>query len=219
MIIIREFGIQSYVDTFEKMKDFTMSRDEKTIDEVWILQHPPVFTQGQAGKQEHIFHRGQIPIVQSDRGGQVTYHGPGQLVVYFLLDCRRNHLNIRQLVSGIEQLVIDTLRTFQIEGHLKCGAPGVYVQNQKIASLGLRIKNHCSYHGLALNVDMDLKPFKDINPCGFQQLEMTQMIDLNPQANFLTVTETFKKCLMTFIHDDGIFKDRTPSCPSPSTTS
>jgi lipoyl(octanoyl) transferase len=219
MIIIRELGLQSYIETYEKMKDFTLSRDEQTIDEIWILQHPPVFTQGQAGKQEHIFHRGHIPIVQSDRGGQVTYHGPGQLVVYFLLDCRRNHLNIRQLVSGIEQLVIHTLSAFQIEGHLICGAPGVYVLNQKIASLGLRIKNHCSYHGLALNVEMDLKPFKDINPCGYQHLEMTQMIALNPQANFSAVTDAFKKCLMTIIHDQGIFKDKISSCHSPSKTS
>lgn len=214
MLIIRELGRQDYSPTFEAMRSFTMTRNEDTLDEIWILEHPPVYTQGQAGKQEHIFHRGKIPIVQSDRGGQVTYHGPGQLVVYFLLDCRRNHIGIRHLVSGIEQLILDTLIIFDIQGHLQCGAPGVYVDQKKIASLGLRIKNHCSYHGLALNVNMDLKPFQDINPCGFQKLSMTQMIDINPQATMDKVLLSFKDCLMRQVSSSGIFQHiRTDSKP------
>lgn len=222
MLIIRELGTQAYTETFEAMKSFTLTRNEETLDEIWILEHPPVYTQGQAGKPEHLFHRGKIPIVQSDRGGQVTYHGPGQLIAYFLLDCRRNHIGIRHLVSGIEQLVLDTLTQFEIQGHLECKAPGVYVDKMKIASLGLRIKNHCSYHGLALNVDMDLRPFRDINPCGYQQLVMTQMIEHNPHANMATVTKAFKDCLMQQVSPSGIFqhiRTEANSCPTPSTSS
>jgi lipoyl(octanoyl) transferase len=207
MLIIRDLGLQDYQDTFLKMQSFTQNRDEHTLDEIWILEHHPVYTQGQAGKPEHILNRNLIPIVQSDRGGQVTYHGPGQLVVYFLLNCQRQKLSIKQLVSGIEGLIIDTLDEHQITGHRICGAPGIYVNQQKIASLGLRIKNHCSYHGLALNVDMDLKPFLDINPCGFEKLVMTQMKEHNPETNFEKVINSFKRCLMRHIQNDRLFQD------------
>jgi lipoyl(octanoyl) transferase len=191
------------------MQEFTQNRDEKTLDEIWILEHSAVYTQGQAGKAEHILNHNQIPIVQSDRGGQVTYHGPGQLLAYFLLDCRRHKISIKQLVNGIESLILEVLKANGINGHRICGAPGIYVDTQKIASLGLRIKNHCSYHGLALNIDMDLKPFADINPCGYQKLLMTQMKDWNSSIDFKTVVAQFKRCLMQQITNDRLFQDLT----------
>jgi lipoyl(octanoyl) transferase len=206
MFIIRELDLKPYTQVWEEMMTFTKERDQNTIDEIWLLEHEPVYTQGQAGKPEHILNPNQIPIVQTDRGGQVTYHGPGQLIAYFLLDCKKNQIGIKQLVSGIENLTIDILHSFNINAHKQCGAPGVYVDNKKIASLGLRIKNNCSYHGLAINVDMDLNPFRGINPCGFQQLEMTQTIDFNPHASFDAVKQTFTQCLMRYIADDCLFK-------------
>lgn len=211
MFIIRDLGIQDYLEVFEKMKDFTLHRDEKTCDEIWLLEHHPVFTQGQAGKPEHVFHRGNIPIVQSDRGGQVTYHGPGQLVAYFLLDCQENQIGIKQLVQGIEQLTIDILQAYNIQGHTLCGAPGVYVAGQKIASLGLRIKQHCSYHGLSLNVNMDLTPFQDINPCGYDKMKMTKMQVFVPNIQMQDVKNQLIKSLFHFLHQDKLFKDVTCS--------
>jgi lipoyl(octanoyl) transferase len=209
MLIIRELGLTDYHDTLRKMQEFTQNRDEKTLDEIWILEHSAVYTQGQAGKAEHILNHNQIPIVQSDRGGQVTYHGPGQLLAYFLLDCRRHKISIKQLVNGIESLILEVLKANGINGHRICGAPGIYVDTQKIASLGLRIKNHCSYHGLALNIDMDLKPFADINPCGYEKLLMTQMKDWNSSIDFKTVVAQFKRCLMQQITNDRLFQDLT----------
>lgn len=209
MLLIRDLGVQDYLEVFKKMKDFTVNRNEKTCDEIWLLEHYPVFTQGQAGKPEHVFHRGQIPIVQSDRGGQVTYHGPGQLVAYFLLNCQQNQIGIKQLVQGIEQLTIDILQAHHIKGHTLCGAPGVYVEGQKIASLGLRIKNHCSYHGLSLNVNMDLKPFEDINPCGYDKIKMTQMHAFVPHIQIQSVKNQFIDSLFRFLHQDKLFKDVT----------
>jgi lipoyl(octanoyl) transferase len=206
MFIIRELGLRPYTEVWEEMIKFTKERDQNTIDEIWLLEHEPVYTQGQAGKPEHILNPNQIPIVQTDRGGQVTYHGPGQLIAYFLLDCKKNQIGIKQLVSGIENLTIDILNTFHIQAHKKCGAPGVYVDNKKIASLGLRIKNNFSYHGLAINVDMDLQPFTGINPCGFQQLEMTQTRRLNPKATLDAVKLAFSECLMRYITNDCLFK-------------
>lgn len=171
----QKLGIQNYKDTWAAMKDFTLNRLASSEDEIWFLQHHPVFTQGQAGKAEHVLHTSTIPIVQSDRGGQITYHGPGQLVVYFLIDIKRRHLGIKTFVSQLETLLIQTLEHFKIKGSIRCGAPGVYVNNQKIASIGLRVKNGCTYHGISLNIDMDLKPFSYINPCGYNGLLMTQM--------------------------------------------
>lgn len=171
----RYLGLVDYRPTFDAMRDFTRERDADTEDELWLLQHPPVFTQGIAGKAEHVLAPGDIPVEQIDRGGQVTYHGPGQWVVYVLLDLRRAGLSVRQLVSGLEAAVIGTLGLYGIRAVADPGAPGVYVDGRKIASLGLRVSRGCSYHGLALNVDMDLEPFARINPCGHAGLEVISM--------------------------------------------
>ncbi len=174
--------MQPYEQVWKAMTEFTNSRTPETLDQLWLVQHSPVFTQGQAGKAEHLLVPGDIPVVQSDRGGQVTYHGPGQLVAYPLLDLRRLKMGVRELVTAIEQTIVATLAHYQIDAFPKADAPGVYVNNQdrvdKIASLGLRVRRGCSFHGLALNVDMDLSPFLRINPCGYQGLAMTQMRDL-----------------------------------------
>ena len=164
-----------YETTFARMRELTLARDEATPDEVWFLEHPPVFTQGQAGKAEHVLAAGDIPVVQSDRGGQVTYHGPGQLVVYFLLDLQRLGYGIRSLVTKLEQATVDCLALYGIAAAPKPDAPGVYVGGAKIASLGLRVRKNCTYHGLALNVAMDLSPWDRINPCGFRGMAMTQV--------------------------------------------
>lgn len=171
---VRKLGVTPYQTTFEKMKYFTKERDEFSEDEIWSLQHPSVFTQGLAGKQEHLLFSNSIPVVQTDRGGQITYHGPGQLVIYPLLNLKRYHLNIRSLVTLIEQSIIAVLDKLSIKAYQKCKAPGVYVDDYKIASLGLRIKRGFSYHGLALNIAMDLNPFKQINPCGLASQKITQ---------------------------------------------
>lgn len=183
-LIVRQLGRRSYLPVFEAMKAFTEGRDDATPDELWLVQHDPVFTQGQAGKAEHVLLPGDIPVVQVDRGGQVTYHGPGQIVAYALLDLRRLGLGVRDLVTAIENAIIDTLAGFGIDSRAKRDAPGVYVDGagatRKIASLGIRVRRGCSYHGLALNVDMDLEPFGRINPCGYQGLAMTQVADCVP---------------------------------------
>ena len=159
------------------MREFTDARNESTADELWIVEHPPVFTLGQAGKREHILKESDIPIVKSDRGGQVTYHGPGQLVIYLLFDLRRNSLGVRDLVSGIENAIIKLLKGWDIDSEARKEAPGVYIGERKIAALGLRVRRGCSYHGLSLNVAMDLTPFEAINPCGYEGLEVTQLRD------------------------------------------
>ena len=174
----RELGLVDYEPTWQAMQRFTNARDADTADEIWLLQHPPVFTQGQAGKPEHLLLPGDIPVVQVDRGGQVTYHGPGQLVAYLLLDVRRSGLGVRELVSRIERSLVDLLASYGVSATAKPDAPGVYVDGAKIASLGLRIRNGRSFHGLALNVDMDLAPFRRINPCGYAGMAMTQLADL-----------------------------------------
>ena len=174
---VRELGVQAYEPVWHAMQDFTNQRTADTADELWLVQHPPVFTQGQAGKAEHLLVPGDIPVVQSDRGGQVTYHGPGQLVAYLLLDVRRLGFGVRELVSRIEQSLIDLLASYGVSAEARADAPGVYVNGAKIASLGLRIRRGCSFHGLALNVDMDLQPFQRINPCGYAGLAMTQLAD------------------------------------------
>lgn len=175
---VRELGLIEYQAAWQAMQHFTNTRDADSGDEIWLLQHPPVFTQGQAGKAEHLLFPGEIPVVQVDRGGQVTYHGPGQLVGYLLLDVRRLGIGVRELVSRIERSLIDLLAGYDVEAVAKPDAPGVYVGGAKIASLGLRIRNGRSFHGLALNVDMDLEPFRRINPCGYAGLPMTQLRDL-----------------------------------------
>lgn len=174
----RELGLVDYQPTWQAMQRFTDTRGSDTPDEIWLLEHPPVFTQGQAGKAEHVLFPGDIPVVQVDRGGQVTYHGPGQLVAYLLLDVRRSGIGVRELVNRIERSLVDLLASYGVSAHAKPDAPGVYVDGAKIASLGLRIRNGRSFHGLALNVDMDLQPFQRINPCGYAGMAMTQLADL-----------------------------------------
>ncbi|MGY8818470.1 MAG: lipoyl(octanoyl) transferase LipB [Pseudomonadales bacterium] len=175
---VRELGLVDYPVAWQAMQRFTNERQPDTVDEIWLLQHPRVFTQGQAGKAEHLLLPGDIPVIQADRGGQVTYHGPGQLVCYLMLDVRRLGFGVRELVSRIEQSLIDLLASYDVQALAKPDAPGVYVDGAKIASLGLRIRNGRSFHGLALNVDMDLEPFGRINPCGYAGMAMTQLADL-----------------------------------------
>ena len=171
---IRYLGLQPYLETWQKMQEFTEQRNENTVDEIWLVEHPAVFTQGRAGKAEHLLQQTDIPVVQSDRGGQITYHAPGQLIAYLLINIRRKDFNIRTLVSIIEESIISLLADYNVSASAKADAPGVYVSGRKIASLGLKILKGCSFHGLALNVDMDLSPFLQINPCGYAGLEMTQ---------------------------------------------
>jgi lipoyl(octanoyl) transferase len=179
-LIVRNLGLVDYLPTLEAMRGFTAERDEQTADEIWLLQHPRVFTQGQAGKAEHLLAPGDIPVIQVERGGQVTYHGPGQLVAYLMINLRRQKLGVRELVTAMEQALVDVLASYGIEAAPKADAPGVYVDGDKIASLGLRVRNGCSFHGLALNVDMDMAPFLRINPCGYAGLKMIQLRDLLP---------------------------------------
>lgn len=174
-ILVRHLGLQPYEPVSQAMHDFTDMRDDTTPDEIWLVEHLPVFTQGQAGKAEHLLMTGDIPVIQSDRGGQVTYHGPGQQVMYVLLNLKRRKLGVRELVTLLEQTVVNTLAEYGIDAHPRADAPGVYVGEMKICSLGLRIRKGCSYHGLALNINMDLTPFQRINPCGYAGMEMTQM--------------------------------------------
>ena len=175
---IRRLGLTAYAEVLQEMQAFTRMRDAQTCDEIWLTQHESVFTQGQAGKPEHVLLPGDIPVVQSDRGGQVTYHGPGQLTAYLLFDLRRLGIGVRDLVCGIERAMLQTLTSYGIEGYARQDAPGVYVANNKVGSLGLRVRRGCSYHGLSLNVDMDLEPFSRINPCGLTDIGVTQLVDL-----------------------------------------
>ncbi|MNE09961.1 Octanoyltransferase [compost metagenome] len=175
---VRELGLVDYPQAWQAMQRFTNQRGPDTCDEIWLLEHPPVFTQGQAGKAEHLLMPGDIPVIQADRGGQVTYHGPGQLVAYLLLDVRRSSVGVRELVSRMERSLVELLASYGVAAYAKPDAPGVYVGAAKIASLGLRIRNGRSFHGLALNVDMDLEPFRRINPCGYAGMAMTQLQDV-----------------------------------------
>ena len=184
---VRDLGLRDYQEVFHAMREFTDARDDDTVDELWFTQHPPVFTQGQAGRSEFILAPGDIPVVQSDRGGQVTYHGPGQIVGYLMLDLRRLGLSVRELVNGIENAIVTLLAEHGIEAIGRSDARGVYVGNDKIAALGLRIRHGCSYHGLALNVDMDLEPFSRINPCGLTDIGVTMMSALSPGCTVATV--------------------------------
>ena len=172
---VRRLGLLDYETVWQAMQTFTDQRDEATPDELWLVEHPPVFTQGQAGKAEHILAAGDIPVVQVDRGGQVTYHGPGQIVAYPLIDIRRMGMGVRELVTAIEQAIIAVLKTYDVDAVPRADAPGVYVDGVKIAALGLRIRRGKSFHGMSFNIDMDLEPFERINPCGFQGLEVTNL--------------------------------------------
>lgn len=174
-LIVRQLGIQPWAPISLAMHQFTDQRNDETPDEIWLVEHLPVFTQGQAGKSEHLLMPGDIPVMQSDRGGQVTYHGPGQQVMYVMVNLKRRKVGVRQLVTALEQTVVATLAHFSVSASARPDAPGVYVAGKKICSLGLRIRHGCSFHGLALNVDMDLTPFLCINPCGYAGMEMTQL--------------------------------------------
>ena len=178
---VRDWGTTDYDETFAAMQEFTAQRDASTVDEIWLTEHRPVFTQGQAGKAEHVLAPGDIPVVQTDRGGQVTYHGPGQITGYLMFDIRRRKYGVRNLVTGIEVSMIRTLAEYGIDAEPRADAPGVYVNGNKIGSLGLRVRRGCSYHGLSLNVAMDLEPFSRINPCGLTGVAVTHMADLLPE--------------------------------------
>jgi len=207
-IIIRQLNRQSYTTVFDAMKSFTDNRDDSTEDELWFVEHDPVFTQGQAGKAEHILATGDIPVVQADRGGQVTYHGPGQQVVYFLLDIKRRKLGVRALVSHIENGIVAALAESDIEAYPRADAPGVYVADKKVASLGLRIRKGRSFHGLALNVNMDLAPFLRINPCGYAGMEMTQTSDLGGATSLAEIQPKLVEHLCSLLEYTQLtFKD------------
>jgi len=197
---VRSLGRLEYVPTWRAMQDFTARRTAETPDEIWLLEHPPVYTQGQAGKPEHLIAETDIPVVPIDRGGQITYHGPGQVVAYVLVDLRRRGYGIRELVARLEQAVIDLLAAQGVAAARLAGAPGVYVAGAKIAALGLRVKQGCTYHGLALNVDMDLAPFAAINPCGYAGMPVTQCRDLGVALPLAQVEEALGLALLNTIH-------------------
>lgn len=188
-VLVRKLGRQDYEPIWRKMQEFTEQRDADTEDEIWLLQHEPVFTQGMNGKPEHILNKSTIPVVEIDRGGQVTYHGPGQLIVYCLIDLKRKKFGVRQMVTALEEAVIRLLKEEKITAVARKDAPGVYVDNAKVSALGLRVKRGCSYHGLSLNVDMNMAPFKQINPCGYEGLEVTQLKELGVNSSFSVVEQ------------------------------
>jgi lipoyl(octanoyl) transferase len=194
--IIKRLGLVEYEPTWRSMQAFTASRSAETADEIWLLQHPPVFTLGMAGKREHLLADIGIPVVAIDRGGQITYHGPGQIVIYLLLDLKRLGFGIKELVRRMEQAIIDVLSESGIEAERQPGAPGVYVAGAKIAALGLRVKNGCTYHGLSLNLDMDLTPFQAINPCGYAGMAVTQVRNIASKPSLQPVEEALLACLM-----------------------
>jgi lipoyl(octanoyl) transferase len=192
---VRRLGLQDYATTWRAMQEFTAKRHAATMDELWFVEHPAVFTLGLNGKPEHVLASSEIPVINVDRGGQVTYHGPGQLVAYLLLNIASRRLSVRELVKRLEQAVIDLLAEFNVEAKGRREAPGVYVEQRKIAALGLRIRNGCSYHGLALNVAMDLSPFALINPCGYPGMEVTQLRDLGINLSLAAASERLESHL------------------------
>ena len=195
-VIVRQLGRQPYAPIFEAMKRFTDERDQNTPDEIWLVEHDAVFTQGQAGKAEHILMPGDIPVVQVDRGGQVTYHGPGQQVIYLMLNIKRRKLGVRHLVTAMEEAVVGLLAKYDVRAYPKPDAPGVYVDEKKVCSLGLRIRNGCSFHGLALNVNMDLSPFQRINPCGYAGMKMIDTARLNGPTTLETAGKELTQLLL-----------------------
>ncbi|UTZ26035.1 lipoyl(octanoyl) transferase LipB [Vibrio campbellii] len=211
-LVVKRLGRQDYEPVWKAMHEFTDQRTDDTPDEVWLVEHNPVFTQGQAGKAEHLINTGDIPVVQSDRGGQVTYHGPGQLVAYFLINLRRKKLGVRDLVTNIENLVINTLKAYNIDSAARPDAPGVYVGGKKICSLGLRIRKGCSFHGLALNVNMDLGPFLRINPCGYEGMEMVQVSQVGGPEDIEAVEKQLIQELVTLLDYEQVeFSTEAPS--------
>lgn len=198
-LIIRQLGTMNYKVVWQAMQKFTDDRNDDTVDELWLVEHPPVFTQGQAGKAEHLLMPGGIEVVKVDRGGQVTYHGPGQQVIYFMINLRRKKIGVRQLVTLIENSIVTALKDYNISAYAKSNAPGVYVDEKKVASLGLRVRKGCSFHGLALNVNMDLSPFLRINPCGYAGLEMVQTADMNGPKDIVSAGNALVKHLIPLL--------------------
>ena len=213
MLVIKVLskGLQDYLITLEEMKSFTENRDPDTLDELWTLEHNSVFTQGLSGKPEHLLKATQIPIIQSDRGGQITYHAPGQLIIYCLIDIKRLGIGIKKMVSMIEQSLIELLSSYHITAHTLKGAPGVYVNDSKIAALGLKVKHGRTYHGLSLNIDMDLSPYTLINPCGYSDLKVTQMRNLT--NNILNISDIKHELLEHLI--DSVEKTQNYSLKRP----
>jgi len=200
VIKVRSKGLQDYVIIWKEMKSFTENRDSDTLDELWTLEHNSVFTQGLSGKAEHLLKATKIPIIQSDRGGQITYHAPGQLIVYCLIDIKRLGIGIKKMVSMLEQSLIEFLSSYDITAHTIKGAPGVYVNNTKIAALGLKVKHGRTYHGLSLNIDMDLSPYNLINPCGYRDLKVTQMRNLtNNKLNISDIQDALSQHLINSV--------------------
>jgi lipoyl(octanoyl) transferase len=193
-------GRQEYVPLWREMQEFTDTRDEKTPDEIWFVEHPPVFTMGLNASEEHLLAPGDIPVVQIDRGGQVTFHGPGQLMIYPLIDIRRSNIGVRNLVTALEQSVVDLAREHDVEAEARADAPGVYVDGNKLASVGLRIRRGSSFHGMALNVDIDLEPFTRINPCGYAELQMTDLHRLGIDLDLESAADKFLPHFLRHIH-------------------
>ncbi|MDJ0904923.1 MAG: lipoyl(octanoyl) transferase LipB [Woeseiaceae bacterium] len=204
-LVVRELGRQVYEPVWRAMQEFTNSRDESTLDELWFCEHESVFTLGLNTKPEHLLAPGDIPVIQIDRGGQVTYHGPGQLMIYPLIDLRRAGLGVRDLVTGLEQSVVDLCADYGIEAASRCDAPGVYVSDVKLASVGLRIRRGASFHGMALNVDVDLEPFSRINPCGFKGLELTDLARLGADSDLADVRNKLLPHLLRHLKLDQAF--------------
>lgn len=212
IVNIRQLGLQPWLRVSEAMHQFTFDRKADTADELWLVEHLPIFTQGQAGKAEHLLNTGDIPVMQSDRGGQVTYHAPGQQILYCLIDIKRRKIGVRQLVSLLEQTVITTLQHYNITANARADAPGVYVAGKKICSLGLRIRQGCTFHGLALNINMDLRPFQRINPCGFAGMQMTQLSEFCSNVNsnqvalqlVQTLTHLLPYSAINWLTDEGL---------------
>lgn len=203
-LIIRQLASMDYSKVWHAMQNFTDNRDDQTPDELWLVEHPPVFTQGQAGKEEHLLMPGDIEVVKVDRGGQVTYHGPGQQVIYFMINLRRKKIGVRELVTLIEKTIVAALNDYNITAYPKPDAPGVYVDDKKVASLGLRVRKGCSFHGLALNVNMDLSPFLRINPCGYAGLEMIQTCDLQGPQDINSASDALVKHAINLLNVSNV---------------
>ncbi|MEW8373964.1 MAG: lipoyl(octanoyl) transferase LipB [Candidatus Thiodiazotropha sp.] len=207
-LLVRQLGMQPYPDAWQAMQAYTDARSDRSPDQLWLLEHPPVFTLGQAGKREHLIDPGEIPVIETDRGGQVTYHGPGQLIAYLLLDLRRARLGVRTLVSHLEGAVIALLAEQGVAAAARRDAPGVYIDGSKVASLGLRVRRGCSFHGLSLNVNMDLSPFKRIDPCGYPGLRITQLADQHIDTDIAGLGRQFSVHLAAALGYTLSFVDR-----------
>lgn len=210
-VVVRNLNLQPYEVTWQAMQQFTDQRTVDTLDELWFLQHHPVFTQGQAGKAEHILNAGTIPVVKSDRGGQVTYHGPGQLIVYFLVDLKRQKIGVRDMVRLLERVIINVLSGYDIKAQARDDAPGVYVEGKKIASLGLRVRRGCCYHGLAFNINMNTEPFLQINPCGYAGMAIAQVSDYVDVAFSAVHQQVLSACLEQLGYQQSHYHDVLPS--------